>query len=305
MRIGIMFGATPGPDNRLDGLIDVAKRVEEMGFDSVWLAHIFSLDAVTALALVGHETRRIELGTAVVPSFPRHPTALAQQALTAGVASGGRFTLGIGLSHQIVIENMLGLSYAKPARHMKEYVEVLGPLLRGEPASYQGEDYRVNAALQIEGAHEVPLLVAALGPVMLGVAGRLAQGTITWMTGPKTLASHVVPTLREAASKAERPEPRVVAGMPIAITDNVEKGRARTAELLAMYGMLPSYRAMLDREGVAGPADLALIGSEAQAAAAIDELAASGVSDLAAAIVPVDDETMERTLAFLASRLSG
>jgi len=303
MRIGIMLGATPGPQSTLDGLIAFAKEVEEKGFPSLWLAHVFGLDAITALALAGRETSRIELGTAVVPTYPRHPTAMAQQALTAGVASGGRFTLGVGLSHQLVIEAMMGLSYEKPASHMREYLEVLAPLLRGEPASYQGERYRVSAGLQVEGAPAVPLLVAALGPVMLGVTARLAGGTITWMTGPKTLVDYVVPTLREAASKALRPEPRVVAGFPVAVTDDVKKARERVDSILQMYGTLPSYRAMLDREGAQGPADVALVGNEAQVGAAIDQLCETGASDLIAAIVPVEGDTAERTLEFLTSRL--
>jgi F420-dependent oxidoreductase-like protein len=302
MRIGIMLGATPGPQETLEGLVAFARKVEEQGFPSLWLAHVFGLDAITALALVGRETRRIELGTAVVPTYPRHPAAMAQQALTAGVAAGGRFTLGVGLSHQLVIEGMLGLSFEKPAAHMREYLEVLAPLLRGEPVSYQGERYRVRAGLQVGGAPAVPLLVAALGPVMLGVAARLAEGTITWMTGPRTLADHVVPTLREAASKAGRPEPRVVAGFPVAVTDDVDKARARVGSILQMYGTLPSYRAMLDREGVEGPADVALVGDETRVGAAIDRIAEAGVSDLIAAIVPVEDDTAERTLAFLSSR---
>ena len=303
MRIGIMLGGTPGPDNTPDGLIAFAKDVEEKGFPSLWMAHVFGLDAITVLALVGRETSRIELGTAVVPTFPRHPTTMAQQALTAGVACGGRFSLGIGLSHKVVIESMFGLSYEKPAVHMREYLEVLAPLLRGEPVRYQGERYRVNAGLQVEGAPEVPLLVAALGPVMLRVTARLARGTITWMTGPKTLASHVVPTLREAASKAGLPEPRVVAGFPVAVTDDVAKARERVASTLQMYGTLPSYRAMLDREGAQGPADIALVGNEAQVGAAIDRLSETGATDLIAAIVPVEGDTAERTLEFLTSRL--
>jgi F420-dependent oxidoreductase-like protein len=303
MHIGIMLGATPGPDRTLDGLVDFAKKVEAKGFPSLWLAHVFGVDAITALAVVGRETRRIELSTAVVPTFPRHPAAMAQQALTAGVASGGRFTLGIGLSHQLFIEAMMGLSYDKPAAHMREYLEVLTPLLRGERVAYQGERYRVNAGLQLEGAQPVPVLVAALGPVMLGVTARLAQGTITWMTGPKTLSSHVVPTLREAARKAERAEPRVVAGLPVAVTDDTEKARDVLANMLQAYGTLPSYRAMLDREGAEGPADIALIGNEAQVGAALDRLAETGATDLIAAIAPVEGDTAERTLEFLASRL--
>ena len=143
MKLGIMAGATGG-DEGIDGLVRSAQRYEALGFDTMWMANIFGIDAITALAIIGRETQTLRLGTAVVPTYPRHPTALAQQALTTQAACDGRFTLGIGLSHQIVIENMLGLSYARRAKHMREYMAVLGPLVRGEPAKFEGEEYRVN-----------------------------------------------------------------------------------------------------------------------------------------------------------------
>src|SRR4029450_7770110 len=148
------------------------------GFHSAWLAHIFSFDAIGALGIVGRETSRIELRTAVGPTYPRPPVGIAHPPPTTQAASRGRFVLGIGLSHQIVIENLLGLSYQRRASHMREYLEVLGPLLRGEPCDYKGEEYRVQVGLQVPGAAPVPVLVAALGPAMLRLAGRLAAGTI-------------------------------------------------------------------------------------------------------------------------------
>jgi 5,10-methylenetetrahydromethanopterin reductase len=301
MRIGVMSGAVDGGD--LDALVAQAKDLESAGFSSIWAANIFGLDAITAMAIVGRETTRIEVGTAVVPTYPRHPTAIAQQALTAGAASKGRFALGIGLSHKLVIEDMLGFSYDKPARHMKEYLEVLCPLLRGESVSHQGDEYRVNAGLQVPGAQPVPLLVAALGPVMLKLTGRMADGTITWMTGPKTLENHIVPVLSAAAEKAGRPAPRVVAGLPIALTQDAAKAREKMSEIFAMYGTLPSYRAMLDREGSEGPAGVALVGDEADLRAQIGRLRDVGVTDFDAAITPVEEGASERTLEFLASLL--
>jgi F420-dependent oxidoreductase-like protein len=305
MRIGLMVGATEGPDGTLDGLVAAAKRYEAAGFDNLWMANIFGLDAINALGIVGRETSRIGLGTAVVPTYPRHPVAIAQQALTTQAASKGRFSLGIGLSHKIVIENMFGFSYEKPARHMKEYLEVLAPLCRGEGAAFQGEQYKVAAQLQVPGATRVPILVAALGTVMLKLTGRLADGTITWMTGPKTLETHIIPTLREAAKQAGRPEPRVVAGFPILLTNKPAEAREKIGKSLLIYGQLPSYRAMLDREGAAGPGDVAIAGDEAQLRREIARLREIGVTDFDAAITPVEDGAYERTLAFLASELSG
>ena len=305
MRIGLMVGATEGPDGTLDGLVATAKRYEAAGFDNLWMANIFGFDAINALGIVGRETSRIALGTAVVPTYPRHPVAIAQQALTTQAAAKGRFSLGIGLSHKIVIENMLGLSYAQPAKQMREYLEVLAPLCRLEGVQYQGEQYKVAAQLQVPGATRVPILVAALGPVMLKLTGRLADGTITWMTGPKTLESHIVPVLREAAKEAGRPEPRVVAGFPVLLTNKPAEAREKIGKALVIYGQLPSYRAMLDREGAAGPGDIALAGDEATLRREIARLREIGVTDFDAAITPVEDGAYERTLSFLASELQG
>ena len=302
MRIGVMAGATGG-EGTIEGLIARAKDVEARGFHSLWMANIFGLDAIVALAVVGHETSRIELGTAVVPTYPRHPVAIAQQSLTTQAASGGRFSLGIGLSHKIVIEDMLGFSYAKPAYHMREYLQVLTPLLRGEPAKHEGEHYRVNAGLQVPGASPVPVLIAALGDRMLQLAGQYADGTILWMTGPATIEDHIRPKMTAAAQEAGRPALRIVAGFPIALSNDADSARTFIGENLAMYGTLPSYRAMLDKEGAAGPADIAIVGDEAALDAALDRLRDVGVTDFDAAIVPVDDETDARTLDYLQSKL--
>lgn len=303
MRIGVMSGATSGPDGTLSGVIARAKDLETRGFHSMWMANIFGLDAITTLALAGQATERIELGTAVVPSYPRHPGALAQQAATAGVACGGRFTLGIGLSHQMVIEGMMGLSYEKPARHMREYLAVLGPLLRGEPAKFDGETYRTNLGLAVPEAAPVSLLIAALGDLMLKIAGRSADGTILWMTGPQTIESHIGPKLRAAADEAGRPEPRIVAALPIALTNNEETTREALGKSLAMYGQLPSYRAMLDKEGAAGPADVAIVGDEKALDAGLQRLRDAGVTDFDAAIGSVEDGADARTLEYLQSCL--
>jgi F420-dependent oxidoreductase-like protein len=302
MKTGLIIGATEGPDGTIDGLCKMAQTVEDKGFDSVWMANIFGLDAISTLSIIGRETKKLKLGTAVTPTYPRHPTAIAQQALTAAAASDNRFSLGIGLSHQVVIENMLGFSYEKPAKHMREYLSVLGPLLRGETVSYSGEQYNVNGVtFNVPGAKEVPLLVAALGPVMLRLAGELADGTVTWMTGPKTLADYIVPVIGEAAAKAGKPTPTISAGFPIVLTSEVDAAKAQIDKTLAIYGTLPSYRAMLDREGAAGPSDIALVGDEATLRAGMQRLRDAGVTDFNAAITATEAEEYQRTFDFLAS----
>lgn len=301
MRIGVMLGASGGDDS-IDAVVRTARRVEQAGLDNLWMANIFSFDAISTLSIVGREVPRLRLGTAVTPTFPRHPTAIAQQALTAAAATGNRFVLGIGLSHKVVIENMLGLSYDAPARHMREYLDVLMPLLRGETLNYQGELYRVGGlTLTVPGAESVPTVVAALGPLMLRVAGELADGTNTWMVGPKTMETHIVARLTKAAEAAGRPAPTVVGGVPIVLTRKPDEARQRIAQALVMYGQLPSYRAMLDREGVDGPADIAIVGDENALRGEIDRFRNAGVTNFNAAIMAVEDGAYERTLEFLAS----
>jgi F420-dependent oxidoreductase-like protein len=301
MKIGVMIGAD-GAGATLDDVIELAKRAEATGLDGVWMANIFSFDAISTLALIGRETSRIALGTAVTPTYPRHPTAIAQQALTTAAASGNRFTLGIGLSHQIVIENMLGMSYAHPARHMREYLSVLMPLVRGETATFSGEHYRVaGVQLTVPGAERLPVVVAALGPAMLKIAGELADGTNTWMVGPKTMAGHIIPKLTEGAAAAGRGAPRVVGGYPVILTTRPDEARRKIAEALTVYGQLPSYRAMLDREGVAGPADIAIAGDENTLRGEIRRLEEIGVTDFNAAIMNVEEGAYARTLEFLGS----
>ena len=300
MRIGVSLADPTGPDP-LTGLAGQIREAAGDGFSSAWVSNIFGLDALTALAVAGRDVPGIELGTAVVPSYPRHPAALAQQAITASVALGGRLTLGIGLSHKIVIDGMYGYSFDRPARHMREYLDVLAPLLRGDRVNVTGETVRASIALTVPG-HEgrVPLLLAALAPAMLKLAAGQADGTVLWMTGPATVRDYVVPALTEAASAAGRPDPRVVCILPVCVTDNPDLARTRADRIFSVYGQLPSYRAMLDREGAAGPADVAMVGDEATVRGQIEGLAGAGVTDYIAADFSRGDDA-PRTRALLKS----
>ena len=298
MRIGIFGGDTAnGP---IDAIVDAARAAADDGFASFWLPQIFGMDALTALAVVGREVPGIELGTAVVPTYPRHPAMLAAQALTTQAIIGGRLALGIGLSHQVVIESMFGLSFDKPARHMREYLEILVPLVHSGSVSFAGETLTGHVGLDVKGATPFPILVAALGTKMLELAGTVADGTVTWMTGPATIESHIVPTITVAAERAGRPAPRVGVGLPVCVTDDEAAARERAASLFEIYGTLPSYRAMLDREGAGGPSDVALVGDEAAVSAEIERLGAIGATDLVANVFGSSGER-DRTRALLRS----
>ena len=278
-------------------MVAEVKQAEADGFDTYWAPQIFGHDALTALAVAGREVPRIELGTSVVPTFPRHPMALAQQALTVNAACEGRLTLGIGLSHQIVIEQLMGLSFDKPVRHLRDYLSILGPLSRQEPVNYRGEMYNTMGAVTAKGAAPFGIVVAALGPQLLKVAAELSDGTLTWCTGPNTLADHTIPTITAAADAAGRPTPRVIAALPVCVTTDTEGAASRAAKVFEVYGSLPSYRAMLDREGAAGPADIAITGTESEVVDRIAALADIGVTDFAAVEFPGNPDEAAATRA--------
>ena len=301
MRIGMMIGEGAGESPNLDEIIQRAQRIEAAGLSTGWMAHIFAYDAMSLLALVGRETKRIELGTAVVPTYPRHPVVMAQQALTTQAASKGRFTLGIGLSHQVVIEKMYGLSYARRISHMREYLSVLKPLLRGESVKYRGKEYSVNMGLNVPRATPVPVAMAALGPQMLDLCGREATGTITWMAGQKALREHVVPRITAAAREAGNQPPRIIAGMPIAIANDRTKALEVAAKVFHVYRDLPAYRTMLNREGAQEPVDVALVGDPATVKDEIKRLEDIGVTDLCAFVFHAEPGAFERTIDFLSS----
>ena len=282
MRIGTSVAEPTGPD-ALVQLADQLRAAADDGFASAWMSNIFGLEALISLAVAGSQVPGIELGTAVIPTYPRHPAVLAQQALTTDLALGGRLALGIGLSHQIVIQDMYGYSFERPARHMREYLAVLAPLLAGEPVSFEGETLQAKIGLSVpRSGHKVPLLIAALAPQMLRLAGSQADGTVLWMTGPATVRDYIVPSITRAAADAGRPAPRVVCVLPVCVTDDAEQARVNAGKAFAIYGQLPSYRAMLDREGAAGPGDVAIVGDEDAVAAQIRTLGDAGVTDFVA-----------------------
>jgi F420-dependent oxidoreductase-like protein len=302
MRIGVSLRDPSGP-SPMTVLREELQRAADDRFASAWMSNIFGVDALTALAVAGNGVPGIEVGTAVVPTYPRHPAALAQQARTVAAAVDGRLVLGIGLSHKIVIEDMFGYDFGRPILHMREYLAVLLPLLDKQPVSFSGATVRANIGLTTPSPGRVPVVVAALGAQMLRLAGEQTDGTILWMTGPATVRDHIVPVITAAAENAGRPSPRVVCILPVCVTDDPDRARERAARVFAIYGDLPSYRAMLDREGAAGPADVAIVGDEDAVAAQIGSLAEAGVTDFVAGEYTTGAEGA-RTRAFLRTLLS-
>jgi F420-dependent oxidoreductase-like protein len=296
LRIGSLIDG----DKSVPDTVTQLHRFADAGFDHAWATQVFGPDALTLLAAAGAQVPGIALGTGVVPVYPRHPMMLAQQALTVQSATANRLILGIGLSHQVVVESMWGLSYDKPAAYMREYLAALMPLLRGETVNVTGERVTTNAfsPIAVPDVAPPPVLVAALGTVMLTLAGTVADGTITWMTGTRTIESHIAPTIRAAADAAGRPAPRIAVSLPVCVTADPAAAAERANKDFAIYPNLPSYKAMLDKEGAQSPADVAFLGDEDTVVAAIERVAEAGATDFAASIIGSREER-ERTFAVL------
>jgi len=304
MRIGVGTNQSArGQAATIDELIEQVEHHARHRFDKVVFAQLSGIDALTVIALAGRVVPDIELETAVVPIYPRHPVALAQQALTTQAAIGGRLTLGIGLSHRPVVENLWGLSFERPLEYMQEYLAILQPLLHGQSVSYSGRRFRSQAQLAMPETSPPSVVLAALGERMLRLAGEQTDGTVTWMVGPKTLAAHVTPIITEAARNAGRPAPRIIVGLPICITNDAEAARARAARAFERYGQLPSYKAMLDREGAESPADVAVVGSESDVERQLVEIERAGGTELNASVFG-SAEDQQRTFAFLQTQVA-
>ncbi len=300
MRIGLYVSA--GAATSIDAIVARFERAETDGFHTAWVGQLFDHDALTLLAVAARATRQIELGSWVVPAPLRHPAVLAQQALTVQAASGGRLVLGVGVSHHEVVTRRFGEPFEHPARHMREYLELLVPLLAGERVERAGERYRVSLQLGALGAKPPAVLLAALGPLMLRLAGAAADGAAIWLGSRRYLETFAVPRLREAARAAGRPAPRIACGFPTAVTHDLAAVRAGAEALLARSAKLPAYRRVLERGGLTRPSAAAIVGDEDAVARKLAGLAGIGVTDLTAVPFTVagDPEAVERTQALLA-----
>jgi F420-dependent oxidoreductase-like protein len=290
-----------------DRIVDHVRDAERDGFASMWFASYLAGDPLTAMAIAGRQTSRIELGTAVLQTYPCHPVLQANRVAAAASAMGRPgMTLGVGPSHEPVVRGVLGLSYDRPGCNTEEYMRILVPLLRGESVDFDGTEWTARAApAPVE--RPVPVLLAALGPRLLRVAGELADGVVLWMATAAAIENHVAPRLRAAAAGAGRPEPRIVAGLPIAVHDDIGEAREATAETAVRYESLPNYRQILERGGAERATDAAVLGDEREVTRRLQQMVDAGATDIQAFIVPVGDErraSIRRTRDLLAS-LSG
>jgi F420-dependent oxidoreductase-like protein len=302
----VRIGLTGRPSST-EKLIEQAQAAEKDGFSSVWFDSSVLGDPLAAMAVAGRETATIELGTAVLQTYPCHPVLQANRA--AGVTEAmGRpgFVLGIGPSHGPRISGMYGLSYDHPGRNTEEYLRILTGLLRGETVTFEGADWTARDA-RVPTARPVPVLLAALGPRLLRVAGELADGVVLFMASAQAIENHVVPRLHAAATAAGRPAPRIVAGLPVAVHDDLDEARAAAAATSTVYESLPNYRRIMEIGGAASPADVAILGDEATVTRRLQDLLDAGATDIQVFVVPVGDDrrtSRRRTMDLLASLTS-
>lgn len=266
---------------------------ESAGLDTAWVPQTpTDFDALVAVALMGVTTTRIELGTAVVPLQLQHPIALARQALSAQAATGGRLTLGVGPSHHWIVRDMLGLPYERPAAFTRDYLEVLEVALAGPgPVDVENPTFTVHNPLELGPVAALPVLIAALGPVMLALAGERAAGTVLWMADERAVAEHVVPRITKAAGDAGRPAPRVVAGIPVCLCrpSEVEAARERANRIFGEADVSPNYQRLLDYGDANDIGDLCAAGDEAAIAARFRRFADAGVTDLSVRLLPIGE----------------
>jgi len=312
MRIGVMVGPERGRyATKVERMLADAAWAEEAGLASLWIPQIpDDFDALTAAALIASATSRIEIGTAVVPVQPRHPIALAQQALSVQAVAAGRLALGLGVSHHWVIEEMLGLKYDKPAPTMRAYLDVLEQAFRGPGlVEVDNDAFTIRNPLDITDVAPTQVLIAALGPVMLKLAGERTDGTILWLADERAIETHVAPRINAAAEGVGRPTPRIVAGIPVCLCadSEIDTAIARTNRVLSEAEISPNYQKLLDHGDAQEVGDILAAGTEAAIEKRLRAFADAGATDVSLRVVPIGQGREEllassrRTREFLAS----
>lgn len=294
MRVGVMIGPERRDTARKpQGMVRDIEWAESAGMDTAWIPQIPSdFDALLTVALLATRSSRIELGTAVVPLQAQHPIALARQAMSAHAIAGGRLALGVGPSHHWIVGDMLGLPYEKPAAYTRDYLEVLDAAFKGPgPVDVENDSFTVHNPLELGPVAPLPVLVAALGPVMLRIAGERADGTVLWMADERAIGDHIAPRITKAADNAGRPSPRIIAGIPVCLCapSEVDAARERANRILGEAEFSPNYQRLLDQGDAKDVGDICAAGNEEAILARFRAFADAGVTDLSVRLLPIGD----------------
>lgn len=277
----------------------LAEAADAHGLYGTWYGQHLRYDSATLATMAGHRTEHLVIGSGVIPAYPRHPLTTATQALTIDIATDHRYRIGIGPSHRSTIEGIYGLEYRSPARYLEEYLTVLRQLIHDRETEFEGEYFRVHAKLdQPEAGSDIPIFTGSLGPLALEVSGRLADGNLTYLAGPRTITEHVIPRLSDGANAAGRELPRVAAAVPVMVTDDLERARIALDGYMDFHTAIDVYRAIIEREGVEHPSELAIVGDADRVREGIERFRAAGVVEFTAAVFGTTEDKL-RTIELL------
>jgi F420-dependent oxidoreductase-like protein len=305
MPAGVLLIPRPGAANLVDDVIDQARRAHELGVKKVWLAQQLNYDAISLAALVGAAVPGLGVGTSVVPINPRHPLIVAQLAQTAQAATHGNFSLGLGLGARVIEHRAFGVDWPHAITRLREHLTILRSVIDTASVDFHGSEISASPMwpVQVAGGTPVPIYVAAMGPKALRVTGELADGTIPYLAGPRTIGEFIVPTINKAAAEAGRPVPQVITAVPVLLSADVESGRAAAAEQLSFYEAIPSYRNVIAREGVDSITELAAVGPEEAVARQLASYLDAGATELTLSPLERTDSADREALWRLAAAL--
>jgi F420-dependent oxidoreductase-like protein len=260
-----------------------AEAAEGLGYQSVWVTQLpDARDGALVLAAYAAATKRVKLGTGVLPIYNRHPTAMAQMAATLDEMSGGRFILGIGVSHKVTVETMWGMHLVKPVQAMREYIGIVRTSLQEGGSSFDGDQFTAHWSYSAPRRTELPIMMSALNPLMLELAGEVADGVVLWMCSPSYIRDVVIPRVSVGRSRAGKTMSgfEVVAAVPACLTSDRAGAQEIFRQTVARYASLPYYRSMMDASGFKTELEDGRIGE-----AMLDSLAGLGDGDQVRAAV--------------------
>ena len=283
MPTGVVINPSPHASNAVDDVVEQARRAYDVGVRQAWFSQQFSHDAISLAGLVGAAVPGLGVGTFVVPINPRHPLIISTLAQTAQAAAHGNFSLGLGLGAKAIEAQAFGTTWSNPAGRLREHLQVLRSIFDTRAVDFHGTEISSTALdwpVSLPGGTPIPVYVAAMGPKALRVTGELADGTLPYLAGPRTLEEFIVPTISGAASSAGRPAPRIIAAVPVVVSDDVDAARSLAGEELAFYESIPSYATVIAREKADGAVDLAAIGSADAVRTQLQRYLDAGATDL-------------------------
>ncbi|OBI90888.1 LLM class F420-dependent oxidoreductase [Mycobacterium sp. 1245805.9] len=305
MTTGIILNARPNAQNLVDDVIGQARRAYELGVGQVWLAQRADYDAITLAGLIGATVPGLGVGTSVVPINPRHPLIVASLAQTAQAASHGNFSLGLGLGARAIERQTFGTDWSNTIQRLREHLTILRSVFDTGSVDVHGSELSAGPQwpVHVPGGTPVPVYVAAMGPQALRVTGELADGTLPYLAGPRTIEEFIAPAITGAAAEAGRPAPRIIVAVPVVLSDDADAARSVAAEQLGFYQTIPSYRKVIAREGVDSVTELAAVGPEESVVKQLRRYLDAGATDVVISALDQSESVDREALWRLAASL--